>query len=122
MLESYQGGEVAASLQDIAYGKSYIIDKLIRQHDVMVLGYQSQRVHRSDLYIPDWYSNADPTNIEKCTIRDLIAVADLFNCEKDFVVAKASRRPAGMGGISFLEAYKCLLKKLFKGLIPYLYH
>nr|XP_027099581.1 L-arabinokinase-like isoform X1 [Coffea arabica]XP_027099582.1 L-arabinokinase-like isoform X1 [Coffea arabica] len=57
------GGEVAARiLQDTASGKSYISNKLSgsrRLRDAIVLGYQLQRMPGRDLWIPDWYANAE---------------------------------------------------------------
>ncbi|KAK4782774.1 hypothetical protein SAY86_007148 [Trapa natans] len=54
---------VAANiLQETAVGKSYASDRLSgarRLRDAIVLGYQLQRVPGRDLFIPEWYANAE---------------------------------------------------------------
>ncbi|XP_057959403.1 L-arabinokinase-like [Malania oleifera] len=87
------GGEVAARiLQDTAIGKDYASDKFSgarRLRDAIVLGYQLQRVPGRDLWIPDWYANAEnelnlrtgPPNIE-------VNEASFLNnlCTEDFEI------------------------------------
>ncbi|KAG6591644.1 L-arabinokinase, partial [Cucurbita argyrosperma subsp. sororia] len=57
------GGEVAAHiLQETASGKNYSSDKFSgarRLQDAIVLGYELQRIRGRDLYIPEWYANAE---------------------------------------------------------------
>ncbi|CAK9316486.1 unnamed protein product [Citrullus colocynthis] len=57
------GGEVAAHiLQETAGGKNYTSDKFSgarRLQDAIVLGYQLQRARGRDLFIPEWYANAE---------------------------------------------------------------
>ncbi|CAI9094830.1 OLC1v1030630C1 [Oldenlandia corymbosa var. corymbosa] len=73
------GGEVAACiLQDTAYGENYVSDKLSgsrRLRDAIILGYQLQRVPGRDLFIPDWYANAE----NELGLRTGSPTADMFD-------------------------------------------
>ncbi|KAK7283023.1 hypothetical protein RIF29_12222 [Crotalaria pallida] len=57
------GGKVAAQiLQETAFGKSYVSDKLSgarRLRDAIVLGYQLQSAIGQDIAIPEWYATAE---------------------------------------------------------------
>ncbi|XP_056174748.1 L-arabinokinase-like isoform X2 [Syzygium oleosum] len=63
----YEGGinggeEAAYILQETATGRNYASDKFSgasRLRDAIVLGYQLQRMPGRDLWIPDWYANAE---------------------------------------------------------------